>query len=84
MYTLKRRGSLKNLEGLIVGDFDYNVEKDTLFGGTQREIILNAVKEYGFPVIFDFPAGHVRDNRALIFGKEIIIEVDDTTSKISY
>ena len=82
MYTLKRTGALKNLKGLIVGDFDYNIEKDTLFGGTHREIILNAVKEYHYPVIFDFPAGHIRDNRALIFGKEITIEVNETFSKI--
>ncbi|WP_304196387.1 LD-carboxypeptidase [Flavobacterium alvei] len=82
MYTLKRTGALKNLKGLIVGDFDYNIEKDTLFGGTHREIILNAVKEYHYPVIFDFPAGHIRDNRALIFGKEITIEVNETVSKI--
>ena len=84
MYTLKRTGALKNLKGLIVGDFDYNIEKDTLFGGTHREIILNAVKEYHYPVIFDFPAGHIRDNRALIFGKEITIEVNETVSKIWY
>jgi len=84
MYTLKRTGALKNLRGIIVGDFSYDVEKDTLFGGTHREIILNAVKEYNYPVLFDFPAGHVRDNRALIFGKEINIEVNDTVSKISY
>lgn len=84
MYTLKRTGALKNLKGLIVGDFDYDVEKDTLFGGTHREIILNAVKEYNYPVIFDFPAGHVRDNRSLIFGKEIHIEVNETISKIVY
>jgi muramoyltetrapeptide carboxypeptidase len=84
MYTLKRTGALKNLKGLIVGDFSYDVEKDTLFGGTHREIILNAVKEYNYPVLFDFPAGHVRDNRALIFGKEINMEVNATTSKIWY
>ena len=84
MYTLKRTGALQNLKGIIVGDFDYDIEKDTLFGGTHREIILNAVKEYNYPVIFDFPAGHVRDNRALIFGKEIHIEANETTSKISY
>jgi len=82
MYTLKRTGALKNLKALIVGDFDYNIEKDTLFGGTHREIILNAVNEYNYPVIFDFPAGHIRDNRALIFGKEITIEVNETVSKI--
>lgn len=84
MYTLKRTGALKNLKGMIVGDFDYDVEKDTLFGGTHREIILNAVKEYNYPVIFDFPAGHVRDNRTLIFGKEIEIDVNENTSRISY
>lgn len=84
MYTLKRTGALNNLKGIIVGDFDYDIEKDTLFGGTHREIILNVAKEYDFPILFDFPAGHVRDNRALIFGKEIHIEVNETTSKISY
>ncbi len=84
MYTLKRSGLLKNLKGLIVGDFSYDIEKDTLFGGTHREIILNAVKEYNYPVIFDFPAGHVKDNRTLIFGKEIKIEVNDLLSKVSY
>jgi muramoyltetrapeptide carboxypeptidase len=84
MYTLKRTGALKNLKGVIVGDFDYNVEKDTLFGGTHREIILNAVKEYNYPVLFDFPAGHIRDNRSLIFGKEIHIEVNTSSTKISY
>lgn len=84
MYTLKRSGALKNLKGIIVGDFDYDVEKDTLFGGTHREIILNAVEDYNYPVLFDFPAGHVRDNRALIFGKEINIEVNETVSKVNY
>ncbi len=84
MYTLKRTGALKNLRGIIVGDFDYKIETDTLFGGTHREIILNAVKEYHYPVIFDFPAGHIVDNHALIFGKEITIEVNQTTSKLFY
>ncbi len=84
IYTLKRTGALKNLKGIIVGDFNYDVEKDTLFGGTHREIILNVVKEYNYPVIFDFPAGHIRDNRTLIFGKDINLEVNDSTSKVSY
>lgn len=84
MYTLKRSGALKNLRALIVGDFDYNVEKDILFGGTHREIILNVVKDYDFPVLFDFPAGHIKDNRALRFGAEISIEVNETVSKVRY
>ena len=85
MYTLKRSGLLKNLKGLVVGDFSYDIEKDTLFGGSHREIILNALKEYNYPVIFDFPAGHIRDNRTLIFGKEIKMESNnESNSKIEY
>ncbi len=84
MYTLKRSGALRNLKGLVVGDFSYNVAKDTLFGGSQREIILEATKEFDFPIIFYFPAGHIRDNHALIFGKEIKIEANDSISKITY
>ena len=84
MHTLKRTGALKNLKGLIIGDFDYNLEKDILFGGTHREIMLNVVKDYEFPVLFDFPAGHIKDNRTLIFGKQIHIDVNETVSKIRY
>lgn len=84
MYTLKRSGLLKNLKGLIVGDFDYDCAKNKLFGGSHREIILNAIKEYNYPVIFDFPAGHIKDNRALIFGKEVKITVNETKSIVNF
>ena len=40
-----------------------------------EEIVLDAVKEYDFPVSFDFPAGHIRDNRTLILGREISLMV---------
>jgi muramoyltetrapeptide carboxypeptidase len=83
MYTLKRNGSLKKLKGLIVGDFTYDVAKDTLFGGSHKEIILNAVKEYNYPVLFSFPAGHIKDNRALIFGKETTLVVGDTNAIVA-
>ncbi|MWB96348.1 LD-carboxypeptidase [Flavobacterium sp. GA093] len=84
MYTLKRNGFLKDLKGIIVGDFDYNADENILFGGTQREIILNAVKEYDYPVIFDFPAGHIRNNHALTFGKKVKLESNATTAVLSY
>lgn len=84
MYTLKRSGALKNLKGLIVGDFDSKREKNTLFGGTHREIILNAVRDYNFPVLFDFPAGHISDNYAMIFGTEINIDVHPLIATVHY
>lgn len=82
MYTLKRTKSLKNRKGIIVGDFDYNVEKDTLFSGTHREIMLNVVKDFNFPVLFDFPEGHITDNHVLIFGKEINIVVNEKSASV--
>ena len=36
-----------------------------------EEIVLDAVKEYNYPVCFNFPAGHIEKNMALyLFKKE--------------
>ena len=45
------------------------------FGMTAYEIIADAVKEYDYPVCFGFPAGHIKDNRTLIFGREVTLEI---------
>lgn len=71
LYTLKRAGKLKNLAGLIVGGFTDLKDNDIPFGQTAQEIISAIVEEYDYPVCFDFPAGHVRDNRALVMGREV-------------
>ncbi len=75
MYALKRAGALKDLKGLIVGQFSDMQEAALPFDKNSEEIIYDAVKDYKFPVYFNFPAGHVSDNRALIFGKAVKIEV---------
>ena len=77
MYSLKRAGKLKELKGLLVGQFSDMKEAALPFGMNTEEIILEAVKEYEFPVYFNFPAGHVNDNRALIFRKEVKMEVSE-------
>ena len=76
LYTLKRAGKLKNLAGLIVGGFTDLKDNDIPFGQTAQEIIRAAVEEYSYPVCFDFPAGHVKDNRALVMGKKIKLLVN--------
>jgi muramoyltetrapeptide carboxypeptidase len=77
MHSLKRAGALKDLKGLIVGQFSDMQEAALPFDKNTEAIIFDAVKEYKFPVYFNFPAGHVSDNRALIFGKEVKMEVDE-------
>jgi muramoyltetrapeptide carboxypeptidase len=38
------------------------------FGKTAEEIIREAVEEYDYPVMFNFPAGHIRNNHPLMLG----------------
>ena len=68
MMGLKRAGKLAHLKGLIVGAFNDMHDNAIPFGMTAKEIISEKVKEYGYPVIWDYPAGHIEDNRAIVFG----------------
>ncbi len=78
MMNLKTSGILKNLSGLMVGNFTGMKEQDEPFGKNVEEIILDAVKEYNYPVAFQFPAGHAPDNFALKLGLDISIEITDS------
>lgn len=68
-WNLKRSGKLSNLAGLIIGGF--KIKKDDegeAFGKTLEEIVLEKVTDYNYPVCFDFPAGHQKNNFALKCG----------------
>jgi muramoyltetrapeptide carboxypeptidase len=82
-YNLKRSGKLEKLRGLIVGGF--KVKPDDAgeeFGKTLIEIVLDKVKEYNYPVCFDFPVGHQRANFALKCGVKHILDVKVEGSKL--
>lgn len=70
MNSLKLAGKLKSLKGLIIGSFTEMKDNDSPFGQNVEEIILNAVKDYHFPVCFGIPAGHTDQNLPLVFGAE--------------
>jgi muramoyltetrapeptide carboxypeptidase len=82
--ALDRAGKLKNLAGLIVGGFTDIKDNDIPFGQTVPEIIMEVVKPYNYPVCFDFPAGHIADNRSLILGKAVDIAVSPDHCIIKY
>lgn len=84
MWNLKRAGKLNNLKGLIIGGFTELKDNDIPFGQTVEQIIMDHVKEFDFPVCFDFPAGHIPDNRALIFGRMSRLKVDGQQVHLSY
>ncbi|HEY1024892.1 MAG TPA: LD-carboxypeptidase [Sphingobacteriaceae bacterium] len=84
MWNLKRAGKLSRLRGLIVGGFTELKDNEIPFGQTAEEIIMEAVREYDYPVCFNFPAGHISNNQALIFGKKVNLSVDNRSVSVSY
>jgi len=82
--TLDRAGKFKNLNGLVVGGFTSIKQDDPAFGYTATEIIKSVVAKYNFPVCFDFPAGHLSDNRALILGRAVELTVNQESCELSF
>lgn len=68
MIQLERNGVFNNLSGLIIGGF--TDIKDTVipFGTTIAEVIHERVKKYPYPICFDFPVSHTRENYPLKVG----------------
>ena len=68
-WNLKRTGKLSHLKGLIIGGFKAKEDdKGEEFGKTIQEIVLEKITEYNYPVCFDFPVGHQKNNFALKCG----------------
>ena len=77
LWNLKRTGKLDHLEGLIIGGFQ--MKDDTPgneFGKSLYELVIEKVKEFNYPVCFNFPVGHQVNNYALKCGAPHIFTVD--------
>ena len=75
MMNLKYSGVLKDLKGLVVGAFSDMKDNTVPFGKSAERIILEAVKEYNYPVAFGFPAGHVKENWPLVMGSYVSLKI---------
>lgn len=80
IWMLKRAGKLDKLAGLIVGGFTDIPDEVSDFGKSAYDIIAEAVAPFRYPVFYGFPAGHQDDNRALVLGREVILDVGDTVT----
>lgn len=69
LWNLKRSKKLDRLKGLIVGEFRMKADDpDEEFGKTIYDMVMEKVKKYHYPICFDFPVGHVKENYALKCG----------------
>lgn len=84
MMNLKRNGYFENVKGIIIGGMTKMRDNDIPWGHNALEIIQDITKEYNIPICFNFPAGHIKDNRTLIMGKTITLDVKATGTKITF
>ncbi|MFO7754486.1 MAG: LD-carboxypeptidase [Bacteroidales bacterium] len=81
---LRLAGVLKGLRGLIVGGLTGLKESSHSYAMNAAEIIMDAVKDYDYPVAFGFPAGHIPDNRAFYCGAEVKLEVTGSGASLRF
>lgn len=76
MQNLNRNGFFDSIKALLVGGMTEMNDNTIPFGYTAQEIITEYMKEKNIPVVFDFPAGHIKNNLALPLGKNIQISLE--------
>ena len=82
LVQLKRAGKLDNLAGLILGGFTDLQDTERPFGQTIEEIIWDKVKEYNYPVCFNFPSGHQDVNYTLALGMQHTLTVGNRGAEL--
>src|SRR5699024_6366680 len=84
MQNLKRNHWFEQISGLVVGGMNDMNDNKIPFGKNAKEIIWEYVKDKDFPVVFDFPAGHLQENLALKLGSKIRLEVENEKGKMNF
>ena len=84
IFALSKAGVFEKIRGLIIGGMTELEDTDPPLGRSIEEIILEQLRFSNMPVVFNFPAGHIDDNRALIFGKRTQICINDNETTVSY
>ena len=84
MYNLKRNGYFEQVNGIIVGSMTDMHDNEIPFGQNEVQIITETAKDLSIPIAFQFPAGHQKDNRTLILGKQVHFEVNEKEIKLIF
>jgi muramoyltetrapeptide carboxypeptidase len=84
MMNLKRSGKLSGIKALLVGGLTKMNDNTVPFGRQAEQIISEYANEAGIPVCFNFPAGHIADNRALILGREIQLNIGAESVSVQF
>jgi muramoyltetrapeptide carboxypeptidase len=81
---MRMAGLLKNLAALVVGGMEEITEGEHIFNQTVEQVVMNVVSGYDYPVLFNFPAGHIPDNRAIFVGRKSRISQSGREAVLSW
>ena len=83
LHQLKRSGKLNKLAGLIIGGFTDMKDTDRPFGKTVYEVINDLIVEYNYPVCYNFPVSHSKENYALKVGGKYQLIISNKQVKLT-
>ena len=83
-YSLKKSGILNQLTGVVIGGMTDMKDTNPPLGLRMEELIIQHLKSLNIPVAFNFPAGHIDDNQAIVLGAEYALTVNDEDCSLSF
>ena len=84
MQSLKRAGYFDNCKAVIFGGFSDMKEHNPAFCDGIELLMLEILQEYNIPIVFNFPTGHISDNRSMVIGAEVSLEVNKQTTELFF
>ena len=85
MMNLKTGNKLDHLKAIIVGGMTEMNDNAIPYGQDAKEIIKDVTKSFGYPVVFDCPVGHMKENYPLVIGDTMKLEkVNERKVKIQF
>lgn len=84
MQNLKRNNYFNEVRAIVVGGMTDMHDNQIPYGQDAYGIIKTIAAQNNIPLCFDFPAGHVKDNRSLFFGKKINLDITNQNVTLTY
>jgi len=84
MTALRLGGRLEGLSALVIGGMSKIEEIKIPWGKSIEATVYDIVKDYDYPVFFNFPAGHIADNRAFYIGRKATIGLKGKKATLTF
>ena len=82
--SLKLAGKFEGLAALVIGGMNKMEDTKIPWGKSMEETISEIFQGYDYPLFFDFPAGHIADNRAFYIGRQARITLNGRKASLSF